>query len=174
MNVVLIGFKASGKSTVGRLLAERLNLEFVDLDAVFEHLFYERYAIRCSYREPYEHYGEELFRRVEHDALTRVAGRTDMLLATGGGAPMPEVNRPILLRIGTVIYLQVSPEVIYGRLQANGMPAYLQDDPSPERLRQLWDDRHGVYAALADMTVDVSDCSPEAAAEIVAQRVTAH
>lgn len=169
MNLVLIGFKSCGKTTTGRLLAERTGLRFVDLDQVFEELFYERYRIRCTYREPYEHYGEALFRRLEHESLAQVAAGPDgMVLATGGGAPMPPDNRPLLKKIGPIVYLKVSPEAVYERLQANGMPAYLQHDPTLAGMTAVWEQRHPVYEELATITVDVSGLTaPEVAEQVI-------
>ncbi len=171
MNIVLIGYKSCGKTSTGQALARRLRLAFVDLDRVFEDLFYRRFKVQCHYREPFEIYGEALFREVESAALAELIGRDGIVLATGGGAPMTPANRPVLKRLGTVVYLRVRPEVLYERFQRSAPPAFLQDDPSLARLTAHWQARDDVYAALADVTVDSSDSTPPRTAAAIARQL---
>lgn len=167
MNVVLIGFKASGKSTVGRLVAARLGLAFVDLDDGIEALARAQSGRALTCRQLYQEQGEAAFRQLESQALRELAGRSGMVLATGGGAPMNCANNELLRRLGVVVYLRVRPELIWARLQVLGLPPWLQGDPSFANLRENWRTPDAVCFDLAEITIEVGDLAPAAAAAAV-------
>src|SRR4051812_22202159 len=102
--IFLIGFMASGKTTVGRLLAERLDWAFVDLDKVIED------AAGKTVAEIFKAEGEAGFRKRETGALSEVAERRKTVVATGGGAPCHEENIQKMLGSGRVLWLDVSAE----------------------------------------------------------------
>ncbi len=155
-NIVMIGFKSSGKTTVGRILSARLGMSFYDLDDTIEALLSERYGAgvhtcRSFFREK----GVERFRAVESDALQSHLDDDDVVLASGGGAPMRSENADIFKRLGIICYVRADVQLIYGRFVANGMPAYLEAVPEPERLAvltEMWNERNSVYESLANLT----------------------
>jgi shikimate kinase len=111
MRYFIIGFKNSGKTTFGKLLAERLMLEFIDLDEYIENR--EGKTIPEIYTER----GEESFRRLEWKALKEVAVRHDnIVISTGGGAPCHCDNMTLMEKYGDAIYLRVSDRLLITRL----------------------------------------------------------
>ena len=155
MNVVLIGFKSAGKSTIGRILATRMRMRFVDLDDVVEDVYQRETGQKKRCRYIFRYDGEETFRQYESMALKEVAEQDGVLLAIGGGAPMPEANRPLLQKIGVIIYLDVDPEVIYERFQRNRMPVYLHEDDSYDAFKKVYDTRSSVYRSLASYSIEI-------------------
>lgn len=155
-NIVMIGFKSSGKTTVGRLLAERLGMAFRDLDDTIEAILDERHGdATYTCRSFFRRFGGDAFREVESDALQSHVNDVDIVLASGGGAPMRPENASIFKQLGTVCYVQAPVELIYERFKANGMPAYLESVPEAERLARLtemWTERNTIYESLADFT----------------------
>ncbi|MDQ2800962.1 MAG: shikimate kinase [Armatimonadota bacterium] len=162
MNIVLIGFMGTGKSAVGRVLARRLDWRHVDTDTEIE-----REAGK-TIPEIFTEEGEAAFRARETALLSSLAppllgaGGASLILSTGGGTPLRPENAALLKEIGTVVWLHVTPEAILERVSRSlhGRPllAAHQDDPLG-RIQSLLADRAPRYAALADHTLDTSDCA---------------
>ena len=117
-HLFITGFMGAGKSTVGRLVAERLGRPFADTDAVIE----EREGLSVS--ALFEARGEEGFRLAEHAALEWLASETPHVIATGGGVVLRPDNQALLRRAGTVVYLSVTPEEALARLGDAGDRLY--------------------------------------------------
>jgi shikimate kinase len=140
----LIGLPGSGKSTVGRQLARRLRLPFVDSDHVIET------RLGCPIRQYFEREGEDSFRDVE-DELTQSA---QGVLATGGGAVLREANRTHLHQRGQVVYLKSTPEDLYRRLRHDRNRPLLQVADPLARLRDLYATRDPLYRETAHFTIE--------------------
>ncbi len=146
--ISLIGLPGSGKTTVGRQLARRLQLPFVDSDHAIEQ------RIGCSIREFFEREGEANFRDIEADVidtLTQVPGR---VLSTGGGAVLRSTNRQHLRDRGRVIYLKSSPEELFRRLRHDVNRPLLQVADPMARLRELYAQRDPLYRETAHFVME--------------------
>ena len=148
----------SGKSTVGRRLAGELGRAYLDSD--------DQVCRRTgrSVREIFEADGEAAFRAEERRALAEaVASAEAAVIAVAGGAVLDPGNRCLLASAGTVVWLDAPPEVLAARVGGGAGSDHrplLGDDPLGA-LRRLDGERRPLYAALADVTVDVSSCSAE-------------
>src|SRR2546421_7224380 len=112
-NIFLLGLPGSGKSTVGRALAERLGQPFLDVDILIEEEYGERVPTM------YKRYGEDYFRDCESRMLAKAASMRDgAVIATGGGIVMREENRTLMAERGIRVFLQVEPGIALQRLQA--------------------------------------------------------
>lgn len=110
MKVYLIGYMGSGKSTLGRGLAEALGVSWLDLDTEIE----SRYKI--SIPDFFSKYGEKAFRDVEHKVLNDIALLPDIVVSTGGGVPCFHNNMELMNQTGLTIYLEATPEIILTRI----------------------------------------------------------
>jgi shikimate kinase len=147
-NLYLVGMMGSGKTTVGRLLARRLKLRFLDCDHEIE--------ARCGVKVPhiFEIEGEPGFRARETQVLAELVLLQGVVLATGGGAVLAAENRRALAEHGTVIYLRARPEDLYQRVRHDrNRPLLATSDPL-RRLRELHAQRDELYASIADLVVD--------------------
>jgi shikimate kinase len=154
-NLILVGFSCSGKTTLGRNVARRLRLTFVDTDRFVEELAGR--TIPEIFRED----GEAAFRALESDAIDRIMAEQNQVVSTGGGAFVDSENREKLRNGNLVIHLQVRPETVVDRLRnsKSGRPRPLLDSPDPlERVIQLMADRKEAYSA-AHVTIGVDDRS---------------
>jgi len=144
----LVGMPGSGKSTVGRQLARRLGLPFVDSD----HLIEQR--LGCSIREYFARAGEAAFRDLEQQVLAELADGPTAVVATGGGAVLREANREKLREAGRVIYLRSSPEELHRRLRHDTQRPLLQVADPLAKLRELYAQRDPLYRDAAHFLVE--------------------
>ncbi len=145
-NVFLIGPMGSGKTTVGLKLARRLGLSFHDSD----HEIQNRTGVNINLI--FEIEGEEGFRVRESKILDELSSAKDVLVATGGGAVLREVNRQMLRERGVVVYLQASVEQQMARLRHDKSRPLIQLEDREAKLIQLARERDPLYAELADFT----------------------
>jgi len=150
-NLVLVGFSCSGKTTLGRNVARRLRMTFVDTDRFIEDMTGR--TIPQIFRED----GEAAFRTVEREAIGRIMAERNQVVSTGGGAFVDADNRDKLRTGNLVIHLHVRPETVVDRLRnsRSGRPRPLLDSPDPlGRVMQLMADRKEAYSA-AHVTIGV-------------------
>ncbi len=110
MNIYLIGYMGSGKTTVANRLAKLLNYSFVDIDQLFE----ERY--RLSISDFFEKYDENAFRQIEKDLIAEISNGSNQVVSTGGGAPCFFDNLEVMKKSGVVVYLQMAVKSLADRL----------------------------------------------------------
>lgn len=146
--VSLVGLPGAGKSSVGRQLAKRLGVGFVDSDAVIEQRIGE--PIRFFF----EREGEAPFRDLEQAVIAELVAAAPGVLATGGGAVLREANRRALHDGSTVIYLRSSPEELHRRLRHDTQRPLLQVADPRARLQQLYRERDPLYRETAHFVVE--------------------
>ena len=146
--IALVGLPGSGKSTVGRQLARRLQLPFVDSDHAIE----ER--LGCSIREYFEREGEDRFRDVEQDVIDTLTQKHAGVLSTGGGSVLRPLNREHLKKRGQVIYLKSTPDELFRRLRHDLNRPLLQVADPLGRLRDLFAARDGFYRETAHFQLE--------------------
>jgi shikimate kinase len=165
IRVTLVGYRASGKTTVGRLLAERLGYPFVDADRALE----ER--LGCPIPAWFAREGETSFREREAACLAELlSGEAPLVLSTGGGVVLREGNRRLLReRGGLVVYLEADAPTLQARLRADagGRPSLTGKDVA-EEVPMLLEKRSPLYREVAHRTVPATLAPPEVAARIAA------
>jgi shikimate kinase len=146
--VALVGLPGSGKSTVGRQLARRLQLPFIDSDPVIER------RLGCSIRAYFEREGEESFRDVEEAVLDELTQTHAGVLSTGGGAVLRAANRERLRTRSHVVYLHSAPEEVFRRLRRDVNRPLLQVDDPLSRLRELYAVRDPLYREASHFVIE--------------------
>lgn len=165
MRVLLVGMMGAGKTTVGRLLAERWGCAYVDSDREVEETTGHGVA------ELFESGGEAAFRSLETDALRQaVAGDEPAVVSVAGGAVLDPGNRELLRASGTVVWLRADPATLAARVGNGAGRPLLAGDPAGA-LRRLDAVRRPLYAEVADVVVDVDDLGPREVADRVAIEV---
>jgi shikimate kinase len=150
-NIVLIGFMGSGKSTVGKLLAQQLEMEYVDMD----HYIQEKLGMTVE--QIFEEYGEEFFRQHEKEATKELGLLNHTIIVCGGGVVLNPENITNLKRNGKTILLDTEAEEIYNRIKDDKSRPLLKDKMSIAYIDKLLHQRKSLYADAADIVVDTHD-----------------
>lgn len=164
MILSLIGYRATGKTTIAKLLAEALNCPWIDSDREIERQAGKTIA------QIFAEDGEPAFRDFEERIIAELCMKPELILATGGGAVMRENTRKVLRDSGPVLWLTASPETILRRMTADettktSRPS-LTNLPALDEIRHLLELREPMYRDCATMEITTELCSPE---EIVKQ-----
>jgi shikimate kinase len=163
--IVLVGLMGAGKSCIGRRLAQRLNVPFVDADAEIEQ------AAGCSISEIFEKYGEAAFRDGERRVMSRLLLDTPTILAAGGGAFMDAETRDLIRQHGISVWLRADLDTLAARTKGRGHRPLLNSGDPRETLAKLIEVRYPVYAE-ADITVDTGADSPNVTCARVVDALT--
>jgi shikimate kinase len=140
--IFIVGFPTSGKTSIGKLLAKKLNVAFYDTDQLIE----EKTNKRIS--EIFESEGEESFRLLEKEILESLKDKTG-IVSTGGGMPCFHSNMDTMIEMGTVIYLYVDFEILLGRFRdkkaTENRPLLSHQDDLRATLEKMWEERNPFY-----------------------------
>jgi shikimate kinase len=152
--LVLTGFMGAGKSTIGRILADRLHWDFLDLDAHLES------RTNATIPQLFALHGEARFRRLESTALASALGRSNTVLALGGGTPEDLTNRLLLEQTpGTLtVFLDAPFPTLFDRCMLQDIGRPILEDPAAAQLR--FEKRHPLYLRLAGITIETSELTP--------------
>ena len=165
--IVLVGMPGSGKTTVGRDLAKRLGLRFVDSDHEIE--------ARTGVKIPtiFEIEGEDGFRKRETQTLDDLTRESNMVLATGGGAVIRPENRALLRERAVVVFLSVPPAILWERTRHDRSRPLLQVPDPRGRLEELLKVRGPFYREVAHIIVEGGRGTPHAMVKLIEKELQA-
>lgn len=138
-NIVLIGFMGSGKSSVGKILAKKMDRVFLDLDEWIE----RKEGLKIS--KIFEKNGEQYFRALEKEAVRFVSSYENRVITTGGGVVLDPENLENLRQNGIIVSLIATPETIFERVKNSKHRPLLDVDDKLEKIRKLYDERISLY-----------------------------
>jgi shikimate kinase len=170
MNIYLIGFMGSGKSTAGKRVASLLRWKFADIDRLVE----QKEGMKVP--EIFSARGEDYFRRAESDALTEVSVRSRTVVACGGGTPCSQKNIHVMKSTGIIVYLKLPVEILVSRLNraGNDRPLLSNTDPGEltGKVSNLLGERSHWYEQ-ADLVIDAAVTKEEEMTSLIAETVRA-
>ncbi|MGB9689728.1 shikimate kinase [Thermogutta sp.] len=163
MNIILIGYRATGKTTVARLLSEQLGWPWVDLDVEIERLAGKSIA------QIFAEDGEPAFRDLESQVVADFCARPGWIIAAGGGAPLRPENRQAMRQGGKVFWLTATPETIYRRMTTDPTTGARRPNLTArgglDEIVELLARREPIYRETADWVIDTENKSPLQVAE---------
>jgi shikimate kinase len=171
MRIYLIGYMASGKSNIGRRLAEKLNFGFLDLDYLFEERF------RISVLDFFEKYGEQVFRKIEQSILIETADLEDYVISTGGGTPCFFDNMEFIKQAGTSIYLEWEVPALVRRLKMVKRKRPLLKEIPPAGLESKVAEhlsQREFYYHQADFIISGEDIEPEDILQLIRNHINSN
>jgi shikimate kinase len=159
MNIVLIGFRGTGKSTVGKLLAKRLERDFIDSDKYIES------STGKTIKSIFEEGGEDSFRKIEAGIIAELSKVDNKVISAGGGAVLKEDNVRNLKDNGFLVLLEATPEIIHNRIAQDKKTTQqrpsLTDKKPLDEIKHLIAKREHAYKSAADYTINTSYVSCE-------------
>ena len=163
-SIVLVGMMGAGKTSVGKRLAAKLGLPFVDADAEIE------VGAQLTISEIFERFGEAYFREGERKVIARLLNSGPLVLATGGGAFMNATTRDNIARHGLSIWLKPSFDILLARVRKKSNRPLLKTADPEQTLRRLLEERSPTYA-LADFTIESVDAAHDSVVEVILGRL---
>lgn len=144
--IVLIGMMGSGKTTIGKLLGEKLTLRCIDIDVIIEQ------NEKRTVSEIFQNEGEKYFRNIERETIKKNFTNKNLIISLGGGAFEDQLTQELLLKNSTVIYLKTSPNVILERIKNNTNRPLLKNQMTVEKIQSIILQRQKNYE-LANITI---------------------
>jgi len=158
--IVLLGFKGSGKTIVGKLLAKATGFEFLDVDTIIENLHGQAEQRKYTVRKIYEEFGREHFTRMEGKALQKASRSMETVISFGGGSPLNAKFDKDKFRRTAFIHLEVPSDALFGRIKKLGFPPFFDKENPRKSFDDLFLARSPVYRQIADFTVENSNKTP--------------
>lgn len=154
-NIILVGFMGSGKSTIGRELGQLLSYPLIDTDTQIEEME------KLSVADIFSLRGEEHFRDAENQVIKNLLdqGMTHHIIATGGGLPVREDNRPLLRELGYVVWLDANTETILQRTSRTNTRPLLQTENPRETIENMLNQRNSIYRDVSHLRLQTSGLS---------------
>lgn len=146
-NIYLIGFMGVGKSTIGKLLAEKINGQLIEMDETIEA------EQQTSINEIFATQGEAYFRDLESALVEKISSKDNQVVSCGGGVVLREENVSIMKKSGTIIFLSATPETVFERVRYSKTRPLLNGNMSPEYIKGLMEKRRKYYEEAADITI---------------------
>lgn len=169
-NIILIGMRGSGKSSIGKTIAELAQMEFIDTDQLIEQ------NAGITIPQIVEQHGWDYFRKLEAETI-QALNLQNSVVSTGGGVILNPKNTSKLKQLGTIVYLEANPEILAQRTKNSDRPALKDNLTLEQELAQLLQERQDLYQQAADITINVSHNSSDkqkdqqAKAELIIQMV---
>lgn len=163
-NIVLVGMMGAGKTTVGELLATKLNRELKDIDRVIEQ------EQKKSIIEIFTNDGEEAFRQLESETIEKFSNMSNLIISTGGGALEKANNLSNLQKNGIIIYLKADIEELFKRVKNETQRPLLKEQDPLEVIKKLIKKREKFYL-MADITIITDNKSPEKITEEIIKAI---
>lgn len=165
MNIILVGYRCSGKTVVGKLLADRFDRDFIDTDILIEE------TEGSSIESMVGNKGWDYFREVESNVVEKVSAMDNLIIATGGGVVMNEENVKNLKENGIVVWLKADVDILKERMDRDQdlgqvRPSLTGEDPVAE-IRKVLDMRNPLYQRAGDFEVDTGSSNIRQVADVI-------
>lgn len=171
MSLILCGLPASGKTTVGKRLSEKLGHHFIDLDHLIEHAYYDETGKMMSCRQIAMQEGSHVFRHLEKQQIHQLNVITGCVIALGGGTLCDPSNTEKIKRLGRLIYLKTPEHVIWKRIEQRELPSFLDKNAPEQSFYELAKERIPIYENAAEMMIDTETLNEEAIVEMIIKRI---
>ena len=166
-NIYLIGMMGSGKSTIGTLLSQQINIPLLDMDLELEKV------MDMTINQIFHTYGENRYRMMESSFFTEITKNNVFIYATGGGVILDTNNQRILVENGITIFLDCSLDVLQNRLKNNLDSRPLLKDNFKKQIVNIYHERYDLYKSCADFIQDTSTLTPDETANHIRKYLNA-
>jgi shikimate kinase len=161
MNVILFGFKRSGKTYYGLKVAQKLHMHFVDSDHVLEKLYTKIHQEELSYRNIVKKHGFPFFHNLEKHVVSLLMHEKNSVISLGGGVVLDPENVARVKQIGTMVYLKTSKEELKHRILSSDPPAYIDPHHPNESFDKIYNERISIYESIPAHVLSTEHLSEE-------------
>ncbi|MFA6915096.1 MAG: shikimate kinase [Parachlamydiales bacterium] len=154
MNIILCGLHQSGKTTVGNALAKELGYHFIDTDHLIEEEYARTKGHKSNCRTISLKEGEDFFRQLESRCILQLNTVNQSVIALGGGSLISPDNQKIISSLGTVYYLKTPPDILWERIQVNGLPSFLDPEQPKISFLAMIEKRIPIYEQSAHFVIE--------------------
>lgn len=154
--MILFGFKGSGKSHFGKLLAKELSLPFIDTDELIENVYLQRFHAPLTCRQIALEKGHPFFRNLEKESIHSLEHKR-AIIAVGGGAILDSENSAFLQKLGILVYLHAKKEMIKKRMLSGILPSYIDAETPEDSFESMYQERIVKYGAIPAIKVEMEE-----------------
>jgi len=167
MNIILIGFKSAGKTTLGKILAEKLKMNFIDVDSKIAEIYLQKHGEEMTARQIYLKLGDADYRVLEKEVIFALRTVENVIIATGGGSICDSENVKVLGDNGKFIYLDVPKKIIQKRIAVDAPLNFLDTKHPAKNFEQTFVSRQKIYQELADLVINTENKTTEEMVKII-------
>lgn len=167
MNIILCGLPMSGKTTIGKMLAERLKWVFIDTDRYIEKAYFLKTGKDSSCRQIYLEEGEKAFRELEKEQIAALQAMHGQIIALGGGSFGDPENIKAIESLGYIVYLKTALPVLWKRVKWKGVPAYLDVQDPEKAFYTLAEKRMLLYEKAANAIIETGQLTKKEIVEAI-------
>jgi|SRR6185312_281517 len=172
-HIILIGFKHTGKSIIGKNLAKTLEVPFIDLDNIIELAYENKTKQKLTCRKIMQNEGVQFFRHIETQALLQVINAKPSIISLGGGTPMSYENQR-LIKPYLLVHITAPKGIVYERIVMNGHPAFMNPEEDLfETFNRLWNERISIYEKIEDFSI-LNDSTVQESIQKITQKLIAN
>ncbi|PIN85513.1 MAG: shikimate kinase [Candidatus Diapherotrites archaeon CG11_big_fil_rev_8_21_14_0_20_37_9] len=165
MNIALIGYRATGKTTIGKKLAKRMNMKFLDTDKIIEK------KIGKKIKDFFDEHGEKEFREIESTVLKEICLGDEQCISCGGGIVILPENRDLLKKKCVVVLLESTPQAIYMRTKKDSKRPALTSFDKFDEIVNVLEERKDKYESIANVRADTSSISIEKVVQVIIDKL---
>ena len=155
MNLILFGFKSCGKTTLGKMIADRLNRPFFDTDHMLEEYYQKQTGEKLRFRDIYKKIGEEAFRTLESEIVQKLKTVQNSIIALGGGMILNPGAASFLEKLGQLVYLKVSKDTLKKRILIKEIPPFLNPKDPEGSFEKFYQERLVKYDTTPALSIDL-------------------
>jgi shikimate kinase len=155
VNLILFGFKSCGKTTLGKMIAIRMDRQFLDTDDMVEQLYFKMAGEQIDFRKIFKKIGVEAFHALESDVVQQLKSTRNAIIALGGGLILNPQNAAFLAKLGQLVYLKVSKETLKRRILGKELPSFLDPSDPEGSFEKFYTERRIKYETIPALSIDL-------------------
>lgn len=171
MNLLLFGYKKSGKSYYGLKVANKMHMNFLDTDLLVEELYLKKHHKSLTCKQIVLHHGRRVFQELEKEVIFGLDEMENTVIALGGSTVLDEMNVLHLKKIGTLVYLKTDKKTIMERILRGELPSYIDPKDPITSFEKMYQERLPIYEKIGSLIIDAGHKTEEQITNLLCQHV---
>ena len=171
MNLLLFGYKKSGKSYYGLKVADKMHMNFIDTDLLVQELYTKKHHKTLTCKEIVLHHGRQAFQDLEKEVICSLDDIENSVIALGGSTVLDEKNVLHLKKIGSLVYLKTDKKTLMERILRGELPSYIDPKNPMESFEKMYEERLPIYEHIGSFIIDTSHKTEEQVTKLLCEHV---